>query len=240
MSKSFSVRRHLPSVLSREHRQVIVMIPRRKNIAGRHSQLPRDLRQSGAFVVGRMTETGVDVVPHHRQVRNSRTIFLQELLDDIRIRNTVRDQAKRGKVIFVELRTKPLAHPVDQSRHVAPDTFKERGVGLVAGVIPSAARFVAGTFQGIDVPFHHHEEIRFHDEPGAGHSLHDARKVASGIDDPFGAFGLEFRQELLQIQRHGRRLKVGMQRPVEISGNELYRTGHGGHACHEIRGSRPH
>src|SRR5258708_1786336 len=72
----------------------------------------------------------------------------------------------------------------------------------------------------INLAFDQHEKIRFDGHAGASQALHQAGHVATGVDDPPCAAGLQLPDEFLEFTRDWRVLEFGKDGAVEIGGDE--------------------
>ncbi len=68
----------------------------------------------------------------------------------------------------------------------------------------------------INLALDQHQVIRLHGDAGAGQRFHQAGHVAPGVDDPFGAAGLQVANELLHRLGNRRTLELGEKGSVEI------------------------
>ena len=143
-------------------------------------------------------------------------------MNDVGVLVSFRDQAEGRIGILVNRGREPRLHPRAQARHILAHALEQFGVGVVAGPIPRPVLDIFGLVVAIDFPFHDDQEIGLDGQMGAAQRFQQTGEVASGVDDPFGAAGLQLADEVLQGQRHGRIFKFGQQRAVEISGDEFY------------------
>src|SRR6266404_4764101 len=81
--------------------------------------------QGGAFVVGLMTQPGVDVVSDYGEVGNFSTVFDEILMNDVRVIIVSGDKAKRRVGVLVNPRMEtgadPFLDPWDVRSHEGKD-----------------------------------------------------------------------------------------------------------------------
>ena len=78
-----------------------------------------------------------------------------------------------------------------------------------AGRVSTVQRDVARFRIDVNLPLHQDKEIGLDAEMRAGHGFHQARQLAAGIDDPPDSLPLQIADQILELIRHGRALKLG-------------------------------
>ncbi len=201
---------------AREHRQVVQVVASGKHVFGGEAEPARQLGQGGALVVSLVTEAGIHVVSHHRQVGDAAGVFGQIIVDGIGVAIIAGDQTERRIGVFVNSGMEAGVDPGDDARQVRLHPGKQFRVRAAAGRIPIFQPQVLGVLVQVNFPLDQHQVIRLDGNARSPQGLHEAGHVPASVDDPFGAAGLQFADELLQVLRNRGAFELGEQRAVEI------------------------
>ena len=89
-------------------------------------------------------------------------------------------------------------------------------MGEVAGPVPGQVLHKMGAVAPVDFALNGDRVIGLDGQTRPAHGFEQAGKIAAGVDDPFGAAGLQTRDEVLQLERDGRVFKLREERSIEI------------------------
>jgi hypothetical protein len=204
-----------------EHGEVIEVISGGGGVFGGDTELALDFLEGGAFAVVGVAEAGVDVVTDDGEVGDGVAVGLEVIEDLVGVVVICGDEAEGGVSIFVEGGVIAGLDPIDELGEVFLDLLEECLVGLVAGLVPAGIGEVLGLLVFIDFAFDEDEVIGADGEVAAAEAFHEGGHIASGIDDPGDAMGLELSDELLEFVWDGWVFEFGEERPVEVGREEL-------------------
>src|SRR5260221_2607993 len=107
-----------------------------------------------------MAESGIDIVAHHRQLRQAACILLEIIVNYVGITVVAGNQAEWRIGIFVDPGVKTAVNPIDNLWQILPNRLKKRGVSGCAPRIPLVQADVLRILMEVKLAFDEHQVVR--------------------------------------------------------------------------------
>ena len=218
--------RHPARMSSVEHRQIIIMIPGRKNLIGLKTEQPGQFPKGGSFAVSFVTKAHVDGVAHELKAGHPPAFLFQKDANAIHFFIGLRGQPNQTPTLVNGMRLHMHGEKLVDISQQQPRGFKERVVSLNASSIPiSIILPAAGGSTMKHLPFCRQHEVVLNRKLEIAKPLDDMTQLSARVHRPIHSLRFQLYERLQKCGSHPRLHEMIDHCPVKIGAKQFYHSG---------------